>query len=65
MKLSHSHSFFSTVDPGSKMQLQLLLFLFAATALAVPTLVQRVPAPANTNVNPASITGTTCTDKST
>jgi len=47
------------------MQLQLLLSLFAATALAVPTLVQRVPAPANTNVNPASITGTTCTDKST
>jgi hypothetical protein len=47
------------------MQLPLLISLFAATTLAVPTLVQRVPAPANTNVNPAAITGTTCTDKST
>ncbi|PMD47445.1 hypothetical protein L207DRAFT_449160 [Hyaloscypha variabilis F] len=43
----------------------LLLSVFAATALAIPTLVQRVPAPENTNVNPAAITGTTCTDKST
>ncbi|KAH8775676.1 hypothetical protein BGZ57DRAFT_233203 [Hyaloscypha finlandica] len=47
------------------MQLPLLIYLFAATTLAVPTLVQRVPAPANTNVNPAAIAGTTCTDKST
>jgi hypothetical protein len=47
------------------MQLPLLLSVFAATALAIPTLVQRVPAPENTNVNPAAITGTTCTDKST
>jgi len=63
-ELSHSHSFLSLVDPRLKMQL-LLLSVFAATALAIPTLVQRVPAPENTNVNPAAITGTTCTDKST
>ncbi|KAE8444032.1 hypothetical protein EG329_001161 [Mollisiaceae sp. DMI_Dod_QoI] len=39
--------------------------LLAAFAAAAPTILARAPAPENTSVNPASITGTTCTDKST
>ncbi|CZR62211.1 uncharacterized protein PAC_12108 [Phialocephala subalpina] len=44
-----------------------LTTLLAACVAAAPSpnKVARAPAPANTNVNPASITGTTCTDKST
>lgn len=42
-----------------------LATLLATMATAAPNKVIRAPAPANTSVNPAAITGTTCTDKAT
>jgi len=45
------------------MQLTLLVSIFAATAVAVPTILHRNPVPGTETVNPAAITGTTCTDK--
>ncbi|KUJ16885.1 uncharacterized protein LY89DRAFT_697202 [Mollisia scopiformis] len=39
--------------------------MLAAFAVAAPNKVARAPLPENTSVNPAAITGTTCTDKST